>query len=79
MKWTIEQAKARFAELLERALKEAPQTLIRRGKPVAVLVSADEHRRPCSGGKSFKAFLAAAPLRGVRIYRGRDAGRPVHL
>ena len=79
MKWQIQQAKARFSEFVERALKEGPQTVTRRGKPVAVLVPVDEYRRLRTGGKSLKSLLAAAPLEGVEITRSRDTGRVVHL
>jgi antitoxin Phd len=73
--WQIQEAKARFSEMVDRALKEGPQTVIRHGKPVAVLVPADAYRRLRTRGKSLKALLAAAPLGGVEITRSRDTGR----
>ncbi len=79
MKWQIQQAKARFSELVDRALKEGPQTVTRHGKAVAVLVPADEYRRLRTGGRTLKALLAAAPLEGVEIGRSRDTGRVVDL
>jgi len=79
MKWQIQEAKARFSELVERALKDGPQTVTRHGKAVAVLIPADEYRRLRTGGKSLKAMLAAAPLEGVKISRSRDTGRVVDL
>jgi len=79
MDWQIQEAKARFSELVERTLKEGPQTVTRHGKPVAVLVPADEYQRLRTGGKSFKAFLASAPLEGVEITRSLDTGRVVDL
>jgi antitoxin Phd len=45
MKWQIREAKARFTEMVERTVAEGPQTIIRRGEAVAVLVSVDEYRR----------------------------------
>jgi antitoxin Phd len=77
MEWQVQEAKARFSEMVERTLKEGPQTVTRRGKAVAVLVSADEYRRLRTGGKSVKALLASAPLEGVEIRRSRDTGRIV--
>src|SRR5689334_12040443 len=38
------------------------QKVTRHGKPVAVLVPADEYWRFRTGGRSFKALLASAPL-----------------
>lgn len=79
MRWQIQQAKARFSEMVERARIEGPQTVTRHGKAVAVLVPAEEYRRLRGGGKSLKALLAAAPLDGVEIRRSRDTGRVVDL
>ncbi len=79
MNWQIQQAKARFSELVDRALKEGPQTITRLGKPVAVLVPAAEYRRLRTRGRSFKAHLAAAPLEGVEIRRSRERGRVLDL
>jgi prevent-host-death family protein len=79
MNWQIQEAKARFSEMVERALKEGPQTVTRHGKPVAVVVPADEYRRLRTGGKRLKAMLAAAPLQGVEIRRSRETGRIVDL
>lgn len=77
MNWQIQTAKARFSELVERTLKEGPQTVTRHGKPVAVMVPAEEYRRLRTGGRSLKALLAAAPLQGVKITRSHDRGRTV--
>ena len=79
MNWQIQQAKARFSEMVERTLKEGPQTVTRHGKPVAVLVPADQYRRLRTKGKSLKAMLIAAPLRGVEIRRSRETARIVDL
>jgi antitoxin Phd len=44
-KWPVQQAKARFSELLETCLAEGPQMISKRGVDAAVLVPADEWRR----------------------------------
>ena len=74
MNWQVQQAKARFSELLDRTPKEGPQTVTRHGKPVAVIVPVEEYRRLRTRGKSLKV-LSAAPLEGVKIVRSRDTGR----
>ena len=79
MNWQIQEAKARFSEMVDRALKEGPQTVTRRGRAVAVLVPADEYRRLRTGGKGLKHLLATAPLGGVEITRSRDTGRVADL
>ena len=79
MDWQVQQAKARFSELLDRTLKEGPQTVTRHGKAVAVMVPMEEYRRLHNRGKSLKALLAAAPLEGIEIVRSRDSGRAIKL
>lgn len=79
MNWQIQEAKARFSEMVERTLKDGPQTVTRHGKPVAVLIPAEQYRRLRSKGKSFKAMLASAPLDGVTIKRSKELTRKVVL
>ncbi|HEV2717282.1 MAG TPA: type II toxin-antitoxin system Phd/YefM family antitoxin [Terriglobales bacterium] len=43
--WQVQDAKARFSELLDAALKNGPQVVTRRGIETAVLVPIDEWRR----------------------------------
>ena len=44
-RWQVQDAKARFSELLDEALKKGPQVVTRRGVEAAVLVPIDEWRR----------------------------------
>jgi prevent-host-death family protein len=43
--WPVQDAKARFSELLETCLREGPQLVTRRGVDAAVLVPLDEWKR----------------------------------
>ena len=43
--WQVQDAKARFSELIETSLAEGPQIVTRRGVETAVLVAIDEWRR----------------------------------
>ena len=43
--WQVQDAKARFSELLETTLKKGPQVVTRRGLEAAVLVPIEEWRR----------------------------------
>lgn len=45
MNWQLQEAKARFSEVVEASLREGPQWITRRGKETAVLVSAEQWRR----------------------------------
>ena len=43
--WQVQDAKARFSELLDAAIKKGPQVVTRRGIDTAVVVSMDEWRK----------------------------------
>ena len=81
MDWPLAEAKNKFSEVFERALKEGPQRISRRGKDTVVVVAENEYsamrgRKPPHkrGPKDFKEFLLS--LRGlgpVEIERDRSA------
>ena len=43
-KWPVQEAKAKFSELLDTALAEGPQIVTKRGAEAAVLVSIEQWR-----------------------------------
>lgn len=56
--WQVQDAKARFSELLNSTLKNGPQVVTRRGVAAAVLVPVDEWRRLQESSRpSLKALL----------------------
>ena len=59
-KWPVQDAKARFSELLEASLKEGPQLVTKRGVEAAVLVTAAEwHRMSTAARPTLKELLLA--------------------
>jgi antitoxin Phd len=63
--WPVQDAKARFSELLETCLREGPQLVTRRGAKAAVLVPADEWQRLESARQpTLKELLLADKPRG---------------
>ncbi|TPK56191.1 type II toxin-antitoxin system Phd/YefM family antitoxin [Mesorhizobium sp. B2-4-19] len=64
--WTVTAAKARFSEVIERA-QSSPQTVTRNGKPVVVIVSAEEWRQKTTRKGTLAEFLLASPLRGADL------------
>jgi antitoxin Phd len=49
--WPVQDAKARFSELLETCLREGPQLVTRRGEKAAVLVPAAQWQRLAGANK----------------------------
>lgn len=59
-RWPVQDAKARFSELLEASLNEGPQIVTRRGVETAVLVPFEEWRRLQSSARpTLKELLLA--------------------
>ena len=59
-RWPVQDAKARFSELLEASLKEGPQIVTRQGVETAVLVSFEEWNRLQSSARpTLKELLLA--------------------
>ncbi len=62
--WTVAEAKAKFSEIIQRAMSEGPQTITRKGRTAAVVVGADEWQRKTKRVGNLAEFFAASPLRG---------------
>lgn len=79
--WTVAEAKARFSELIERAVRKGPQTVTRHGRRAAVVVAAQEWERKATRAGTLADFLMSSPLRHsrLRIERPKDRPRKVDL
>jgi prevent-host-death family protein len=56
--WRLQDAKARFSELVRRVRSEGPQHVTVHGRDEVVVVSAEEFRR-LKGGRTGQALIAA--------------------
>ncbi len=77
--WSLQDAKAKFSEVVNFAISEGPQIVTRRGKAVAVVVSVDEYEKLTGEGEqeSLGKFLLNSPLREVPYeYFSRDPDPP---
>jgi prevent-host-death family protein len=80
-RWKLEDAKARFSELVRRASSEGPQTVTVRGRETVVVVSAEQYgklRRP-KDRLPLVDFLQSLDLAGLDFDREPDFGRDVEL
>jgi antitoxin Phd len=78
--WQVQDAKKRFAEVIERARTEGPQTITRHGVESAVVLSIDDYHVLVGSKPDFKAHLLGGPkVDDFSVERDRDPGRPVEL
>ena len=74
--WQVQEAKARFSELMRGADEAGPQTITVRGRRAAVLLSANDYDRLRSRKPSLTAFMRASPLAGIELTVDRDQTPP---
>ena len=62
--WQVQEAKNRFSEVIERALRDGPQVVTRHGRPVVRVVAVDAAAAaaaPARAADGFAQYLLAAP------------------
>lgn len=72
--WLLQDAKARFSELVRRVRSEGPQHVTVHGRDEVVVISAEEFRR-LKGERTGEALIAAmqaSPYRDIDIEPKRD-------
>lgn len=73
MIWTLQDAKNKFSELVERAAKEGPQTVTKHGKSAVVVVSTQDWEELQGSDLSLADFFASSPLADSGLEIDRDA------
>ena len=79
--WALQDAKNKLSEVVDRSIEEGPQTITRRGRESAVVLSIKDFKRLTEPKGSLVSFLRDSPLAGVALdlERGEDYGRKVEL
>lgn len=81
-RWKLEDAKARFSEVVRRARSEGPQGITYRGRDAVVVIAAEELARllpPRRTGADLIRFLQSTGLGELEITREEDRGRDIDL
>ena len=76
MDWQLQEAKARFSELVRKAQSEGPQAISVHGRPAVVVVSCEEFERLVKPRAGFVEFLRRSPLAGDGVAISRDSSPP---
>ena len=83
-RWALQDAKARFSAVVDRACRVGPQLVTRRGTDVVVVMATRDFDELTGqrGGADLAAFLRESPLAELppeTLERVRDTGREVEL
>ncbi len=79
--WKLEDAKARFSEVVRRAHSEGPQRVTVRGRDSVVVISTEELERltRATPRKPFVEFMEGLGLATLELEREADRGRDIDL
>ncbi|HVH76379.1 MAG TPA: type II toxin-antitoxin system prevent-host-death family antitoxin [Stellaceae bacterium] len=79
--WRLEEAKARFSEVVRLAQSEGPQRVTVRGRDAVVIIGAAELNRllPESDRLPLVPFMESLYVEGLDLEREPDRGRDVEL
>jgi len=70
--WQLQEAKNKFSEVVDDALKKGPQVVTRRGKEAVVILSSTDYRKMLVQQKKLSQFFGESPLAGVNLDLTRD-------
>lgn len=79
MTWQLQDAKNKFSEVVDKALKGEPQEITKRGKKAVVVMSVEYYQKLKRGSSSLVEFFSQSPLRGLTFERSTDLPRKVEL
>jgi prevent-host-death family protein len=80
--WKLQDAKARFSEVVRRAQAEGPQRVTVRGQDAVVVISVADMDRlapPATEAVPFVTFMESLQSDGLDLSRDRDTGRDAAL
>jgi prevent-host-death family protein len=79
--WKLEDAKARFSEVVRRAQSEGPQRVTVRGRDAVVVISAEELQEllPQPDQLPLVDFMESLYVEGLDLTREPDRGRDIEL
>ena len=79
--WKLEDAKARFSEVVRRAHDEGPQAVTVRGRRAVVVIDAEDYDRLAKPAPEMPlvSFLEGLELDGLDLMRDPDRGREPEL
>jgi antitoxin Phd len=79
--WKLQDAKAKFSQVVDDALKIGPQYVTRRGQEAVVILSVKEFKKITSKKTSLKQFLLDCPEMDddFKFERQKDSSRRVEF
>ena len=83
--WALAEAKAKFSEVVDKAVNHEPQEVTRNGKDAVMIVAKEDwlnsRRIPAKSYRSLAEFFRESPLNGsgIDLRRKRSVARKIEL
>ena len=70
--WQLQEAKNKFSEVVDEAIKQGPQIITKRGVETVIVLSYAEYRKVMLNQKRLSEFFRESPLAEVDLDLRRD-------
>ncbi|MES9856598.1 MAG: type II toxin-antitoxin system Phd/YefM family antitoxin [Sedimenticola sp.] len=79
--WQLQEAKSKFSQLVEKAMRNEPQIVTKHGDKAVVVISFEEYTKITKPKTDLVKFLRNSPLTeiGLEITRNKDLPREIDL
>jgi len=79
--WQLQEAKARFSELVNEVVEDGYHTITKNGRPVVVIISHEEFEKFKMPKTTLGEFLSESPFSAfdLDVERDKDLGRELDL
>jgi prevent-host-death family protein len=79
--WQLQDAKSKFSQLVENAIRHEPQFVTKHGNNAVVILSFDDYQKIIKPQTDLVTFLRSSPLMGAEldISRNKDLPRDIEL
>lgn len=71
--WQLQEAKNKFSEVVDEAIRSGPQLITKRGVEAVILLSYAEYRKLIATQQKLSTFFRESPLAEVSLDLRRDA------
>ena len=74
--WQVQEAKNKFSEVVEEAIRKGPQIVTKHGVETVVVLSYNEYRKWLASQKKLSQFFRESPLANSGLDLKRDKSGP---
>ena len=74
--WQLQEAKAKFSEVVKEAVEHGPQIITKHGIETALIISIDDYKKANTNEIKLSTFFQQSPLHNVEIEFDRDKDLP---